>query len=333
MSRIIRAALASNLAFACAFVLLLAPSLIAQSPADTPHSEEPVTTLKSGVELVNVYFNVKDKHGMLIPGLGKDEFTVEEDGVPQTIKYFSAETNLPLTLAILIDSSGSQARVLEIEKEVGGQFLREFLKEKDEATIISFDVTVDLLQDFTNSPSELSRALNKAKINSGVGGSPGLGGGPIDNHNPAGTVLYDAVYVASREKLSTETGRKAIILLTDGEDQGSKLNIKNAVEAAQKADAVCYVLLIADRGLNFGFGAGAMRQLTDDTGGRVIEVGNRPDKLKEAFKQISDELRSLYNVGYTPITHKQDGSFLRLNVKSKQGYKVQSRKGYYAASE
>ncbi len=309
----------------------------AQPPSNGAQQDEPVTTLKGGVDVVNVYFNVKDKKGALIPSLTKDEFEVEEDGTPQKIKYFAAETNLPLTLAILIDSSPSQERVLDIEKQVGSQFLREFLKERDEAAIISFDSTVDLLQDFTNSTRMLSRGLEKARVGGGGGGSlPGLGGGPIPNSHPKGTVLYDAVYVASHEKLSSEAGRKAIILLTDGEDQGSDLTIKEAEEAAQKADTICYVLLIADRGFYGGFGYHGdyeMRRLTEETGGRVIVVGNKQDKLKQAFDEISSELRSQYTVGYTPTNRKRDGSYRKLLVKSKQGYKIQARKGYYATNE
>src|SRR5712672_1608561 len=151
------------------------------------------------------------------------------------------------------------------------------------ASVFSFDVDVNLLQDFTGSDSRLKKALNEVKINSGTGACsnlPGLGGGPIPcpSTGPRGTALYDAVYLASHDEFSHEVGRKAMILLTDGEDQGSKLKIRDAIEAAQKADAICYVLLIADRGF-YCFcdysGASEMRKLTLETGGRVIEVGNK----------------------------------------------------------
>jgi len=296
-------------------------------------------TLKVNVEVVQLFFNVKDKHGALIPNLTKDDFQIAEDGKPQTIKYFKAETDLPLTLGILIDSSGSQMRVLEMEKEVGGSFLENTLRPKDEAFVISFDVDINLLQDFTNSVSRLKRALNQAKINNGGGscnGVPGLGGGPIpcSSSGPRGTALYDAVYLASHDEFSHEIGRKAMILLTDGEDQGSRLKIREAIEAAQKADAICYVLLIADRGF-YGFGGyggdSAMKKLTEETGGRMIEVGNKIDKLKQAFEQISNELRSQYNIGYTPTNSARDGSFRKIEIHSKQGdYKIQARSGYYA---
>ncbi len=298
--------------------------------------DQSVETLKVNVNVVNLFFNVKDKHGLLIPNLTKNDFQVLEDGRPQTIKYFSAESNQPLTLGILIDSSVSQERVLPMEKEVGASFLSNVLRSKDEAFVISFDVNVDLLQDFTNSPRLLRSALDSAKINGGggCGGVPGLGGGPVPCANPKGTLLYDGIYLASHDKLATEVGRKAMIVLTDGEDQGSDMTVKQAVEAAQKADAMCYVLLIADRGF-YGLrgysGDSAMKKLTEETGGRVIEVGNKMEKLKQAFDQIASELRSQYNIGYTPTNNKLDGTFRKVQLKTTQpNYKVQARTGYYA---
>jgi VWFA-related protein len=297
--------------------------------------DQSVSTLQVNVNVVNLFFNVKDKHGTLIPNLAQNDFQVFEDGRPQTIKYFASESDQPLTLGILIDSSVSQERVLPMEKEVGAAFLKQVLRPKDEAFVISFDVNVDLLQDFTNSTSMLRTALNEAKINGGggCGGIPGIGQGPIPCGNPKGTLLYDAVYLAGREKLATEVGRKAMIILTDGEDQGSQETIRQAIEAAQKSDSICYVLLIADRGF-YGLGGysgdRAMKELAQETGGRVIEVGNKPEKLKQAFDQIANELRTQYSIGYTPTNTKRDGSFRRVQVKTKEGYKVQCRSGYYA---
>jgi len=150
---------------------------------------------------------------------------------------------------------------------------------------------------------------------------------------PRGTLLYDAVYLAAHDQLAHEVGRKAMILLTDGEDQGSQLRNRDAIEAAQKSDSIVYVLLIADRGFYGGFGYSGdseMKKLASETGGRVIEVGNKYDKLKDAFDQIAKELRSQYNVGYTPVNNTQDGSFRKIELRSKQGYKIQTRSGYYA---
>jgi VWFA-related protein len=310
----------------------------AQQSAQKPSvNEEPVETLKVDVNVVNLYFNVKDKHGKLIPDLTKDDFQIFEDGKPQTIKYFKAETNQPLTLGMLIDSSASQQHVLGIEQQVGSQFLRQVLGKSDLAFVISFDVNVDLLQDLTASTRDLSEALDHAKINAGGGGGglPGMGGGPVPVSNPRGTLLYDAIYLASNEKLANEVGRKAMIVLTDGQDQGSREHINDAIEAAHKADAMCYVLLIADRGFYGGFGMGysgdrEMRKLAEDTGGRVIDVGNSEKKLKEAFDQIAAELRTQYSVGYTPTNTKHDGTFRKVQVKPKGDYKIQARSGYYA---
>jgi len=314
----------------------LAPfSTAQQTQTQQPADQNPTETLKVNVNIVQLFFNVKDKHGALIPNLTKDEFQISEDGQPQTIKYFNAETNLPLTLGVMVDSSGSQRNVIDMEKEVGGAFLKQVLSDKDEAFVISFGTDVDLLQDFTRDVHRLQTALNKVKLNAGYSG-PGIGGGPVPTMATAGTLLYDAVYLSAHDMLAKEVGRKAMILLTDGQDEGSKLKIQDAIEAAQKADAIVYVLLCADRGGYFSSGMGYsgegdMRKLTEQTGGRVINVGNKFDKLREAFDQIAKELRSQYNIGYVPTNLKLDGTYRKLEIKNKQNYKIQARAGYYAA--
>jgi VWFA-related protein len=231
--------------------------------------------------------------------------------------------------------------VLDMEKEVGGAFLSQILTDKDEAYVIDFNVESELVQDYTRDVHRLKAALNKVKIQSGIvsGGSgiPGLGQGPVPTHNTPGTVLYDAVYLSAHDMLAKEVGRKAMVLLTDGEDEGSRLKIKDAIEASQRADAIVYVLLCADRGFYGGMSMGysgesEMKRLTEATGGRVINVGNKFDKLKEAFEQIAAELRSQYNIGYTSTNTKLDGSYRKLEIKSKQGYKIQARAGYYATA-
>jgi len=318
-----------------------AQSQAAGSPAGAASDQDQSTaTLKVSVDVVQLFFNVKNKKGALIPGLTKNDFEISEDGKPQTIKYFAADSDLPLTLGILIDSSGSQQNVLQMEQEVGGSFLTDILRPKDEAFVISFDVNVDLLQDFTNSVHLLKEALNSTRINTGGGGGslPGLGGGPIPSSSvPRGTLLYDAVYLASHDELAHEVGRKAMILLTDGEDQGSQLKLQDAVESAQKSDSIVYVLLCADRGF-YGFGGysgeGDMKKLTEETGGRVISVGNNLDKLRDAFAQIANELRSQYSVGYVPTNRAKDGTFRKVEIrcKTKGNYKIQARSGYYAVA-
>ncbi len=317
-------------------------SPVSNAPAQ-PADDQSVATFKLEVNLVNLFFSVKDKNGELVPHLTKDDCTVSEDKVPQKLKTFVAETNQPLTLGILLDTSGSQERVLPLEQEAGGRFLQQVLRQKDEAFLLSFDVDVDMLQDFTNSARLLSRAMDKAEINTaggnGAGGVPGLGGGPVPvSGSPKGTLLYDAVYLASNEKLNQETGRKAMIILTDGEDQGSRIKINDAVAAAQKSNAIIYVILIADTGFygNFSFGYGgysAAKKLAEETGGRVINVGNNGKKLEDAFQQIQDELRTQYVASYTPSNAKLDGTFRHIGVECRgDGLKVQVRKGYFAPS-
>jgi VWFA-related protein len=319
---------------------------LAPSPDEAPVSTAPaapeensVATFKLTVNLVDVFFTVKAKDGTLVPHLTKNDCTITEDKEPQKLKSFVAETQQPLTLGILLDTSGSQQRVLPLEQDVGSQFLQRVLRQKDEAFLISFDVDVDLMQDFTNSARQLTRAMNKAEINTaggnGAAGIPGAGGGTVPTiGDPKGTVLYDAVYLASREKLSQESGRKAMILLTDGEDMGSSHKIGEAIAAAQKSNVIVYVILIADRGFYGGFGYSGystMKKITEETGGRLIDVGNNGKKLEAAFQQIEDELRTQYVATYTPSNTKLDGTFRKLGVECRgDGMKVQVRKGYYA---
>jgi len=320
----------------------LAPSPDAAPVSTAPaqvDEEAPVATLKLNVNLVDVFFTVKDKAGNLVPHLSKGECTVLEDKQPQTLKNFVAETHQPLTLGILLDTSSSQYRVLPLEQDVGGQFMERVIKPKDEAFLLSFDVNVDLLQDYTNSPRQLARAMSKAQINdaggNGAAGIPGAGGGTIPTIGaPKGTLLYDAVYLAANQKMSQETGRKAMILLTDGEDQGSRTKLNEAIAAAQRSNVIVYTILIADRGFYGGFGYSgysAMKKMTEETGGRLIDVGNNGKKLEAAFQQVEDELRTQYVASYTPTNTKLDGSFRKLSVECRgDGMKVQVRKGYFA---
>lgn len=319
----------------------LAPSADAPPVSNAPQtpSDQSVATFKVNANLVDVFFTARDKHGELIPHLTRNDCSVAENNVPQTLKSFTAETDLPLTLGILLDTSGSQEYVLPMEQQAGAQFLREVLRTKDEAFLASFDVNVDLLQDFTNSPRELAAAMDKAKINTAGGngsGLPGMGGGPVPTvGDPKGTLLYDAIYQSATEKLSEQTGRKALIILTDGQDQGSMHKIADAVSAAERSNVMIYVILIADVGgyMNAGmgyYGYSATKQLTEQTGGRLINVGNNGKKLSAAFSEISDELRSEYLATYTPSNTKLDGTFRRISVNCGAGTKVQTRKGYYA---
>jgi VWFA-related protein len=339
------------------FAIASSPFLCAQSapapdapptstvPDDEPVSTEvPTTTLKVNVNLVSLYFTVRDKHNGLVSTLTKNDCNILEDKQQQKIKNFSAETDLPLTLGILLDTSGSQQNVLPLEQEAGAHFLRSILRQKDEAFLVTFDVGVNLEQDFTNNAGQLIRAMDKAEINTaggnGAGGVPGIGQGPIPTQGaPKGTLLYDAVAQVSSDKLRTETGRKALILLTDGEDEGSVTKPAQAIEAAQKANAIIYVILIADRPF-YGYspfaytGEAQMKKLTEETGGRLVNVGNNGKKLEDAFAQIEQELRTQYLASYTPSNNKLDGSYRKLDISCQgDGLKVQARKGYYAVGE
>ncbi len=311
-----------------------APSPSAPPPATDapppPPDENNAATLNINVNLVNLYFSAYDKNGF-VTNLVKSDCVVAEDKAPQTIKNFTQEKNLPLTIGILLDTSGSQQNVLPLEKESTATFLRDVLKPKDEAFLISFDINVDLLADYTNRASEISRALNKASINTGA-----TYGSVTGNGNPRGTLLFDAVYLAAHDKLSMEAGRKILVLLTDGDDQGSQETLKTATEAAQKANAIVYVILIADRafyssqGMMYG-GDSDMQRLASDTGGRVINVGHDGRKLEDALNQIQDELRTQYLLSYTPTNPKADGTFRKIELNCGK-LKVQTRTGYYAIS-
>jgi len=312
-------------------ILLLA---VAAGGAQQPpqNEQEPLETLKVTVDVVNVYCNVKDKHGALIPGLKKEDFELAEDGKTQAIKYFSSETNQPLTLGILMDTSGSMMQVIPAEKEVLGAFLHQVMTANDLAFLMTFDVDDELLQDMTSSPRQIQRAMEQAHVNVPQGqhsGVPGVGQGPLPTVPSPGTTLYDAIYLASTDKLASEVGRKAIIIMSDGVDEGSRVKLNEAVEAAQKADTICYVLLFTG-GIYGTKGEGYMKKVAEETGGRVFEVDMRFNKLRDAFDQITNELRTQYALGYTPSNTIKDGSFRHIEIKSKEGYKVQARKGYYA---
>jgi VWFA-related protein len=335
-------------AFAVAGWAQLAPSPdaapVSNAPAPPP-DETPAATFKVNVNLVDLFFTVKDKNGNLVPHLTQQNCKVEENKEPQTLKTFVAETNQPLTLGILLDTSGSQYRLLPMEVDAASQFIRQVLRSKDEAFAVNFDANVDLLQDYTNSPRLLTHALSTAQINTAGGngsGIPGLGGGTVPTvGDPKGTLLYDAIYLAANEKMNQETGRKAIIILTDSEDEGSREKIGDAIAAANRNNVIIYIILCADRAFYWSQGEGyygysPARRIADETGGRVIDVGNNGSKLQAAFQQIQDELRTQYVASYTSSNTKADGTFRKVTVDchgdAGQDLKVQVRKGYYAPS-
>jgi VWFA-related protein len=292
-----------------------------------------VPVFRKNVNVVNVLVTVKDKHGALIPNLTKDHFELLEDGKPQIIKYFSTENDVPITLGLLIDSSKSMERTLPEEKVVASGFLQKVLTNRDLAFVISFDISVDLLQDLTGDIHLLRSGLNKARINTNTAGISPMGNpGPVPTAGGSnkGTLLFDAVYLAADEVLSKQVGRKAMVILTDGDDVGSKLRLKDSIEAAQRADTVAYVLLITDPMYPSNYGD--MSKLCEQTGGRIITV-SRPDKLDKAFAEIAAELRSQYLLAFSSTNPVNDGKFRKIEVKSKDGYKVQARKGYYPPND
>lgn len=299
-----------------------------QDQQQVPQSQQ---TLKVQTTLVNVFVTARDKKNGIVSDLVQNDFKVSEDGQEQKVAFFEKDVNMPITLGLLIDTSGSMYNVIGAEQDTASRFLREVMRKKDEAMVISFDFDADLLADFTEDTNVLERAIRRTTINS-VGGGGVVTPGTIPQGNSGGTNLYDAVYLACHDELATEAGRKAVILMTDAEDNGSKLRLQDAVEACQRADAVIHVLLISDSGFIQGFGGGpaAARKMSDDTGGRVINVHSEKS-LEKAFDVISEELRSQYVIGYYPTNEKHDGTFRKIKVDiTRPDVKVLARRGYYA---
>jgi VWFA-related protein len=323
------------------------------------------TTFSTDVKVVNVLATVRDKQGKIVQTLTKDDFTLEEDGRPQTIRYFSRETDLPLTLGLLIDTSMSQRRVLGQERTASYRFLDQVLREdKDMAFVIHFDREVELLEDLTSSRKKLESALTsldtpqpQQRGGGGGGGYPGSGGGGSrGGRRGGGTMLYDAVLLASDEIMKKQHGRKAVIILSDGVDTGSKVSLTSAIESAQRADTLVYSILFADeqgygqRGGGFGGGGMGRRgggypprsrypqnrpdgkkilqQISKETGGSFFEVSKK-QPIEQIYSRLEEELRNQYSLGYT--SDKTDSGFRRISLTAKQkGLIVQARDGYYA---
>lgn len=297
-------------------------------------AQDDVETLRVDVDLVNVFFSVRSKQG-LIGNLTKDDFTVFEEGKEQQIRNFTRESDLPLTIGLLVDTSKSMENLIEVEKHAAGKFFTSVLREKDMAFIIGFGPEAELMQDYTNSQTLLRKALGELKITAPLptGGIGGPNPGPFPTSSRGkGTVLYDAISLASTEKLRREVGRKALILITDGVDSGSTYSLKDAIEAAQKADAIVYSIYYNDPYYTYmgGSGWGELKRMSEETGGRAFEI-KRKQNLEEIFAQIQEEMRTQYAVAYTPANPARDGTFRRIEIKPKnKDHKVQARKGYYA---
>ena len=345
------------------------PSSSQQSQASTPTQEStPAATFSSNVKVVNVLATVRDKHGQIVNNLTKDDFKLEQDGHPQTIKYFAKETDLPLTLGLLVDTSMSQRRVLEQERTASYGFLNDLMRpEKDKAFVIHFDWEIELLQDLTTSHQKLEAALEKLdmpQFEPAGGGSPGggPGGGGGHHRGGGGTTLYDAVFLASDELMRKQEGRKALILLTDGVDEGSKVSLDRAIETAQRANTLVYSILYSDSGFyshqGFGGMGGGMgrhggmgypgggggypqraepvdgkkvlQRISKETGGRFFEVSKK-QPINEIYAQIEEELRNQYSLGYTPDKADAGAGYHKITLTTtNKDLIVQTREGYYA---
>jgi len=327
----------------------------------------------SNVKVVNVPAIVRDKHGKVVDKLTKEDFVLEEDGRLQNIKYFARDTDLPLTLGLLVDTSLSQVNVLSEERRASYTFLDRMLREdKDNAFIINFDFDVTLLQDLTSSRYKLRSALDDVKAPEnerprwgGGGGRNGGGGGGQDpsqgrRRRGGGTLLYDSVFLASDDVMKKQEGRKALILLTDGDDRGSRETLEQAVEVAQRADTIVYSILFADPngpghfsggwggplggGRHGGLGRGGspfpmpqgndgkkvLEKISNETGGRMFVVSKK-EPIEKIYAQIEEELRSQYRLGYTPERRSDaPAGYHKLHVATKEkDLKVQARAGYY----
>ncbi len=308
-----------------AWIALFLPLVLV--PAANPQE----TTIKVDVDIVNVLCSVRNKGGGLVANLNKDDFTLYENGQKQDIKYFTRETDLPLTIGLLVDVSLSQERLLDTERNAAYQFFSSVLGKKDLAFLISFGEEAELIQDYTNSRQLLQHGLDALHISAPTGG---LHPGPVPTvYQPRGTILFDAVYLAAAEQLKGQVGRKALVLITDGVDQGSRYKLQQAIKAAQISDAIVYGIYYVDRGAYGGWGAPDdrdLRRMAEETGGRVLRV-DRKHTLHDIFQEIQDEMRSQYAIGYSPTDSKKDGSFRKIEIKAAdKDMRVQARKGYFA---
>ncbi|HYM08996.1 MAG TPA: VWA domain-containing protein [Terriglobales bacterium] len=364
------------LAFGAASVQSAGQAQANNRPVAASPPDEPVTTMSVQVKVVNVLATVRDKHGKIANGLTKDDFSLTEDGRPQTLKYFARDTDLPLTLGLLVDTSMSQRRVLNEERDASESFLAQVLREdKDKAFVIHFDREVELSQDLTSSHEQLRTALESlqtpqfTRTSGGGGGSndPGSGRGRGSGRHGGGTLLYDAVFLASDELMKKQPGRKAVIVLSDGVDMGSRESLEAAIESAQRANTIVYSILFKDdeaygNGGGFGrtgisipgmgvpgMGRGGMggpggrggrrypeehadgkkilERISRETGGRMFEVSKK-EPVNQIYSQIQEELRNQYSLGYTP--NPVEPGYHKIQVTaSRKDLIVQARDGYY----
>lgn len=301
------------------FILMLVSTMAGQVSAQAVAPEEGNTAIKVDVELVNVLCNVYDKRGALMNELSQADFEVREDGKLQQLRYFARETNLPLTVALLLDVSGSVRRFVDIEKDTAAQFLKDVLRSGDQALLIGFGSTMILWQDFTSSVPALASALTRLR-------AVPFRGLPAEGQPMPGTLLYDAVYGTAHQKLKGVPGRKVVVAISDGLDNGSQKKLEEAVAAAESTNTIVYGICY-----QAGFsGCAFLNNLAEPTGGRGFKVDRRTP-LSKIFQIIEEEMRSQYALGYVSTNRAHDGSFRKLQVRVHQpGLRVRTRKGYFA---
>lgn len=311
------------------------PGAAAPAPASRPRqTQADIPTIVANTNLVNVSFSVQTRHGEYVPGLTRADFRVYEDGHPEQIRFFSAEQQLPLTLGWLIDTSPSQQRLLEEEQVVSREFFQEVITQRDLAFVLGFDVDTHLLQDLTSSHSLLDAAVEQAHIGGGGGGGSILNPGTFPAGSTGATHLWDAIVDACQDRLAQQVGRKAIVVITDGDDQGSVHTPRDAERALLDSNTVLYAVIAADPAFygDFGYsGAGALRHLADVAGGRSFNV--RPGKMEGAFAQIAAELRSQYTLAYRSDRPQMDGTFRRIKIQlasDRKNLRIRAREGYFA---
>lgn len=319
------------------------------SPSPTPRTREELPAdsdevVKFDTNLTNIFFTAADKHKRFISDLKAEDIRVLEDGKQQEIFTFQRNIDLPLSLAILIDCSASEERTLPDEKRAAQLFLENVLRaNKDEAAIVSFTGETTLEQGFSGNLDRLRRAIDRVEF---VPPSGYIGGGVVVNGTPpisgdnqmlaGSTAIWDAVWATAEELIgaSAEHTRRAIILLTDGDDTSSRMKIHDAIERAQKADALIYAIGIGDR-YTFNVDEGALRKIAEQTGGRAYFPKHERD-LNDAFAQIQRDLREQYLVAYSPSNKSRDGSYRKIEIQlinptlREQNLKLNYRTGYFA---
>lgn len=298
--------------------VILSLALLILPSAIFPQTEEP-STIRVDVDLVNVLCAVSDKRGALVKDLGREDFEIRENGRKREIRYFTRETDLPLTIAMLVDVSGSVRAVLDEERKAATHFFETVLRPTDHALLLGFSSTLVLWQDFTTSSERLKNAMGQLHAIP-FRGLPALG------QAMPGTLLYDAVYQTARGKLDGVPGRKTMLIVSDGLDNGSQKHLEDAIQAVQATNTIVYGVCYEQKFSGCSF----LKSITDATGGRTFEAGKKKT-LDEIFQTIEEELRSQYSIGFAPFNAAHDGKFRKLEIKvRRKGLRVAVRRGYYA---